>query len=152
MLTQFQFRSRFTMSEKIGIEIASVDIPTAPIEQRMAAATLRASMADLSSAEGADVTFTPTIEGVMLLEQAGLIGPGRALAILAATPGAVATTDALHNVALVADQLLTSGRWRVSAGGLYGADDMVPLYADSDPTKTPTVALMARQIALGDDA
>jgi hypothetical protein len=81
-ITEYAFRRRFTPTERASIEIASLDDPAAPIEQRMAAATLRASQADARSAKWIDFADPATIDGLNDLEQFGLIAEGRAAVIL----------------------------------------------------------------------
>lgn len=81
-ISRHAFRSRFTSAEKAMIEIAMLDDPTAPIEQPQQAAVLRAFDKDLSAAEVVDLEYPQTVDGVNMLEQVGLIGPGRAAEIL----------------------------------------------------------------------
>ena len=85
-ITKFAFRSRFTQAEKVGIEIASLDDPAAPMEQRALAATLRANQMDVAAAEFVDLKRPDTRAGVQALEQYGLIAAGRAAAILDTEP------------------------------------------------------------------
>jgi hypothetical protein len=81
-ITLLAFRNRFTQNEKVGLEIAALDVPTAPMAQRAMAASLRASMKDQEVALWIDLTRPETRVGVQQLEGAGLIAPGRAAAIL----------------------------------------------------------------------
>ena len=81
-ITTFAFRQRFTVAERIAIELASQDDPTASAANRQAAAGLRVSAADLTAASSVDLTFAPTVAGVQALEAAGLIAAGRAAVIL----------------------------------------------------------------------
>jgi hypothetical protein len=81
-ITLLAFRNRFSPNEKVGLEIAALDVPTAPMDQRAMAASLRASMKDQEVALWIDLTRTETRVGVQQLEGAGLIAPGRAAAIL----------------------------------------------------------------------
>lgn len=85
-ITKRAFRGRFTQAEKIAIEIAALDDPTAPMQSRAMAAALRANQADVASAEFVDLNFLDTREGVQALEQFGLVAPGRALVILDTPP------------------------------------------------------------------
>ena len=76
------FRSRFTPAEKAAIEWAAVDRPDQPEAQRMQAAALRATLADQAAAKFIHLDDPATVVGVQALEAAGLLQPGRALAIL----------------------------------------------------------------------
>lgn len=81
-ITRLAFRNRFTQAEKVAIEIAQLDNPTAPMPQRAQAAALRASQADLSVTQYVDLDRAETRGGVQMLEVAGLLAAGRALQIL----------------------------------------------------------------------
>lgn len=81
-ITKLAFRKRFTDAERVGIEIASMDIPTAPNEQRVLAASLRANQQDVSVAMYIDLSDPVTRAGVEQLEAIGLLGTGRAAEIL----------------------------------------------------------------------
>ena len=81
-MTKFAFRNRFTTAEKVNLEVASIDYPTADINTRKQAATLRVFQADLNATEHIDRTRPETRAGVLVLESFGLLAPGRALAIL----------------------------------------------------------------------
>lgn len=81
-ITRLAFRNRFTSVEKVAIEIAALDDPTAPMPQRAQAAALRANQADLAAATFVDLARPDTRAGVQMLEAAGLLGAGRALEIL----------------------------------------------------------------------
>lgn len=85
-ITKLAFRQRFTLQEKAALEIAALDVPTAPMEQRALAATLRANQADVQAATYIDLMRSDTRAGVMELEQYGLIAAGRALVILDTPP------------------------------------------------------------------
>lgn len=87
-ITRLAFRNRFTTAEKVGLEIASLDNPAATMEQRALAATLRAYLQDVQAATFIDLSRPDTRAGVVQLEQVGLIGAGRATAILDTPPTA----------------------------------------------------------------
>lgn len=72
----YSFRARFTMAEKIAIEGVMADA-THPMSM-----ALRATDKDLQSAHRVDLNLDATRNGVLALEQAGIIGAGRALQIL----------------------------------------------------------------------
>lgn len=81
-ITKLAFRNRYTQSEKVGIELASIDDPTATMTIRQQKAAIRVSLADTAAATFIDLERTDTRAGVMALETAGLLGAGRALQIL----------------------------------------------------------------------
>lgn len=81
-ITRLAFRNRFTTPEKVALEIAGLDDPTAPMPQRAQAAALRANQADLASATFVDLSDPSTRGGVQMLEAATLLAEGRALEIL----------------------------------------------------------------------
>lgn len=85
-ITKLAFRNRFTQAEKVMIEIAALDVPTASIQQRSMAAALRASQQDVQVAQYIDLNRPETRAGVQALEAAGLIAAGRALVILDTEP------------------------------------------------------------------
>lgn len=84
-VTLLQYRSRFTEAEKVGIELAASDDPSAPMPQRVLAATLRVYLADLAAVKEqmVDLTDPKHLAGLTKLEQAGLLAQGRAAEILA---------------------------------------------------------------------
>jgi hypothetical protein len=86
VITRYAFRQRFTADEKVAIEIASLDNPAAPIEQRSAAARLRVYLRDLDNAQHVNLKDAATRGPVQALEPAGLIAAGRATAILDTPP------------------------------------------------------------------
>lgn len=81
-ITKLAFRNRFTLTEKVTIELAAVDNVSDPMEKRQLAAALRANMADQRDATFIDLNDAITRQGVMMLETYGLIAPGRAAQIL----------------------------------------------------------------------
>jgi len=83
-ITKLAFRQRFTNTERVAIEIASLDDPAATMQARQLAATLRSSQVDMAAAKWIDLTRPDTITGVQTLEAFGLLGPGRAAEILSA--------------------------------------------------------------------
>lgn len=85
-ITKLAFRNRFTPTEKAGIELASLDNPSATLQARMAAASLRANNADIAAASYIDLMRLDTRAGVQALESFGLIAAGRAAAILDTPP------------------------------------------------------------------
>lgn len=97
MITVLAFRNRFTQPEKLTIEMASLDNPTGTAQQRQMAAMLRVFTTDVAVATFIDLSRLETRQGVMMLEQAGIIGTGRALQILDTPPAAIELTSFTHN-------------------------------------------------------
>lgn len=81
-ITKLAFRNRFTTTEKVTLEIASLDNPAAAMPARQQAAALRVNLADTAAAAFIDLSRLDTRAGVQMLETAGLLGIGRALQIL----------------------------------------------------------------------
>jgi hypothetical protein len=81
-ITVLALRNRFTQTEKVTLEMAALDNPSATAQQRQLAAGIRVMMADLNVATFVDVTRPDTIAGIHTLETYGLIGAGRAAQIL----------------------------------------------------------------------
>lgn len=85
-ITKLAFRNRFTRTEKATIEMAALDNAGASLPARLAAAGLRADLADQRDATHIDLTRPETRSGVQALEAAGLIAAGRAAVILDTPP------------------------------------------------------------------
>ena len=81
-ITRLAFRSRFTLPEKVALELASADNPAGLLAERQQAATLRAYLADVAAATYIDLQRADTRAGVQQLEALGLLAAGRALQIL----------------------------------------------------------------------
>lgn len=81
-ITQLAFRNRFTKNEKVALDMAGIDDPTASMAKRQLAASIRVAMADLAAASFVDLSRVDTQEDVKMLEAAGLLAPGRADVIL----------------------------------------------------------------------
>lgn len=81
-ITRLAFRNRFTQAEKVALELAALDNPSATMPQRQQSAALRAHMKDLDAASWVDLTRPETVAALQMLEASGLIGEGRAAAIL----------------------------------------------------------------------
>lgn len=77
-ITQFAFRQRFTQAERVAIEIASLDDPTAAAPARQQAAALRVGMGDLAQAKYVDLDHASVTDALSMLEAFGLIAAGRA--------------------------------------------------------------------------
>lgn len=87
-ITKFAFRDRFTSSEKVTIELASLDVPTGSLDARAAAAQVRVWVDDIAAAQYVDLALQATRDGVIALENYGLLPAGRALVILDTPPAA----------------------------------------------------------------
>lgn len=81
-ITKLAFRNRFTHAEKAGIELAALDNPTADMQTRMQAASLRAYLKDVDAATFIDLSRQDLADGVNSLETLGVIAASRALEIL----------------------------------------------------------------------
>jgi hypothetical protein len=81
-ITVLAFLNRFTKSERIATDLASIDNPSAALSARQQAASVRDDLTRIRSAKYIDLDLEETRSGVELLEAAGLIGVGRAAVIL----------------------------------------------------------------------
>lgn len=85
-ITVGAFRGRFSQEEKIRIELASLDDPSASMESRTVAAAIRAAEKDASASQYIDLREPRTVSGVNAYESFGLLAAGRASEILETTP------------------------------------------------------------------
>lgn len=85
-ITKLAFRNRFSQAEKVALEIAALDNPAASMQARTQAAALRVSQLDVAAATFIDLQRSDTRAGVLSLEVAGLLAPGRAAVILDTPP------------------------------------------------------------------
>lgn len=81
-VTRLAFRNRFTQAEKVMVELAGLDDPTASMAQRQQAAAIRVHLADVAASSFVDLARADTRAGVQSLEAGGLLAAGRALEIL----------------------------------------------------------------------
>lgn len=81
-ITYWAFRRRFEHAERVAIELAALDDPAAALPQRQLAASVRVYLADADAAAWIDLDDPDARNGVHALEAAGLMAPGRGLAIL----------------------------------------------------------------------
>ena len=81
-ITRLAFRNRFTSAEKMALEMAALDGPTAPMAQRQQAAAIRVHLADVATSTFIDLGSQDTRDGVLALEAGGLLTEGRVLEIL----------------------------------------------------------------------
>lgn len=82
IITNLAFDLRFTKEERVDIEMASLDDPTAPYEMRRQAADIRVALQRANKASLTDLDDPVTRANVQQFEQYGLIGEGRAAEIL----------------------------------------------------------------------
>lgn len=82
IISQRAFRGRILIEELVGIEIASLDNPAAPMEQRQQAATLRVLLETLKSAQFVDLDFADTRFGLQMIGQFDLLSAERITEIL----------------------------------------------------------------------
>lgn len=81
-ITRLAFLSRFTQAERVALEIAGADNPSADMQQRQQAATIRDMMKMVNAASFIDLARADTRAGVEQLETAQLLAAGRATEIL----------------------------------------------------------------------
>jgi len=84
IISNLAFDRRFTLQERVNIELASQHDPAAGLEQRGQAAALRVIQSRAEKALFIDLDDPETQSGVMYMEQAGLLSTERALEILMA--------------------------------------------------------------------
>ena len=82
IITNLAFDLRFQSSERVAIELASLDDPSAPMEQRQQAAYIRVSLQRANKASYTDLDDPVTREAVEQFEAFGMIAEGRAAEIL----------------------------------------------------------------------
>ena len=81
-VSRLAFRKRFTQQEKVALELAALDNPSAAMPQRAQAAAMRAYLKDVDAAQFIDLADAHVKEGVQTLEAAGLLAAGRAAEII----------------------------------------------------------------------
>lgn len=81
-ITKLAFRNRFTTSEKVALEMASLDNPAGTMQQRQMQAALRVYLKDLDNATFVDLERADTVAGVNQLVAVGIISSERATKIL----------------------------------------------------------------------
>jgi len=84
IISNLAFDRRFTLQERVNIELASQHDPAAGLEQRGQAAALRVIQSRAEKALFIDLDDPETQSGVVYMEQAGLLTTERALEILTA--------------------------------------------------------------------
>lgn len=81
-ITKLAFRNRFQTSEKVALELASLDDPTAAMSVRQQKAALRVYLKDLDNASFVDLERQDTKDGVNALVPFGILTAARAASIL----------------------------------------------------------------------
>jgi len=81
-ITNLAFDLRFTMEERVKMELAALDNPSASLEQRTQSAVLRVILERSRKAEYTDLDDPTTRAGVEQMEALGLLAQGRATEIL----------------------------------------------------------------------
>lgn len=81
-ITKLAFRNRFTTTEKVALEMASLDNPAGTMQQRQLQAALRVYLKDLDNATFVDLERADTVAGVNQLATMGIITADRAAKIL----------------------------------------------------------------------
>ncbi len=81
-LTKYQFRQLFSLNERVACD----NFPSNPAIPPQYKAILTTMFKDLELSAVVQLTNPQTAQGVKLLEQVGLIGPGRANQIIARIP------------------------------------------------------------------
>jgi len=82
IITNYAFDMRFTLEERVAIEMAGMDDPAATLEQRAQAAALRVSQERAKKAQFTDLDDPLVISSVQQMEARGLLAAGRAAEIL----------------------------------------------------------------------
>ena len=82
VITNLAFDLRFDAAERVAIELASLDDPSAPMEQRQQAAFIRVSLQRANKASYTNLDDPVTRAAVQQFEQYGMIAEGRAAEIL----------------------------------------------------------------------
>lgn len=81
-ITVFALRQRFTLEERVAIDLASIDNPSASAEVRQMSAVLRVMLDDMKTATFIDLDNPLVGQMIGMLEQYGLIATGRTSEII----------------------------------------------------------------------
>lgn len=82
IITNIAFDLRFSADERVAVEMASLDDPTANLEVRQQAAYIRVALQRADKASWVDLDAEVTRSSVQQFEALGLIAIGRAAEIL----------------------------------------------------------------------
>lgn len=83
-ISPFGFRNRFTLDEKVAVEMAALDDATASQDARNAAAMVRAFLRDMSVAKYVDLDGVATVAGLQFMESLGILTADRVTEIATA--------------------------------------------------------------------
>ena len=81
-ISKLAFRNRFTATEKVMLEMASLDDPTAAMEMRQMSAMLRVYLKDLDIAEFVNLDYPSIRAGIEQLVSVGILSQERVETIL----------------------------------------------------------------------
>ena len=81
-LTKYQFRKLYTFNERVAVD----NVDTNPNISAQHRAIVRTIMNDLNTSGEVQMYNPDVLAGVTLMEQLGLIGPGRGAQIISMTP------------------------------------------------------------------
>lgn len=84
VITRRAFRARFTMEERVSMDITSIDNPSATLQERQVSAAVRTLMKDVDDALFIDLQNPSLVDGMAALVQFGIITQDRATAITTA--------------------------------------------------------------------
>jgi len=82
IITNYAFDMRFSLDERVAIEMAGLDDPAASMDARAQAAALRVSQERAKKAQFTDLDNPIVRASVEQMEAGGLLAPGRAAEIL----------------------------------------------------------------------
>jgi len=82
IITNYAFDMRFTLDERVAIEMAGMDDPAATLDERAQAAALRVFQERAKKAQFTDLDNPVVITSVQQMEAGGLLAPSRAAEIL----------------------------------------------------------------------
>lgn len=89
VVTVLAFRNRFTKAEKVGIEIAGIDNPAAPMPQRLLSASVRTSQKDLDNATYVQLDRADLLTDLQGLAAGGILAEERPAQIVGPCAGSV---------------------------------------------------------------
>jgi hypothetical protein len=81
-ITVLAFRNRFTVNEKIMMDLASIDDPTKTMNERQISAAIRVILRDCDCASFIDLSRPDIVSGLELMKSVGILTPERANEIL----------------------------------------------------------------------
>ena len=82
VITRRAFRARFTMDERVNMDITSIDNPSATLQERQVSAAVRTLMKDVDDALYIDLQNQALIDGMAALVKFGIVTQERATVIM----------------------------------------------------------------------